>query len=172
MQITNPGPHRTPADISRAWRKTSQHGGITRSIVALLALTILGASATAITYFLTNRDAPGVVEVAAAEPAAPIFIHLDPFTVTLSRQDYERFLHVAMTLKLADERSRTHIQTYMPVVRSRVLMLLGDQNPDSVHTTEGKRELANAIRHTVNMPFDGSEPQQVIDVLFTAFVVQ
>ena len=153
-------------------QRVAQQGRIARSLVALLALTVLGASATAITYLITNRDKPVVIQAAPAEAPAPIFVSIEPFTVSLNGASYERVLHVALTLKAADERTRERIAQYQPVARSRLLMLLSEQNPETVQTTEGKRQLANEIRHTINQPFEGSEPQQVIDVLFTAFVVQ
>ncbi len=152
-----------------------QQGLLSRSLVALLALAVLGASATAITYLITNRNTPMAAlpqPLEAAESAAPIFATVEPFTVTLAGQGYERLLHVGMTLKLADERSLGRINAYMPVVRSRILLLLSEQNPDTVQSIEGKRELVTAVRNAVNAPFDGNQPQQVMDVLFTAFVVQ
>jgi flagellar FliL protein len=161
------------AAIAQIKQRVAQRGRIARSMVALLALTVLGASATAITYLITNRDKPVVAAQAApAEAVAPIFVNIEPFTVSLTGREYERVLHVALTLKAADERTRERIVQYQPVARSRLLMLLSEQNPETVQTSEGKRQLANEIRHTINEPFEGSEPQQVIDVLFTAFVVQ
>lgn len=161
------------AAIAQTKQRVAQQGRIARSLVALIALVVLGASATAITYLITNRDTPLIVtQTAPAAPAAPIFVTLDPFTVSLAGKDFERVLHVSLALKAADERTRERIAQYQPVARSRLLMLLSEQNPETVQTTEGKRQLANEIRHTINQPFVGDEPQQVIDVLFTAFVVQ
>jgi len=161
------------ATFAQVKQRVAQQGRIARSLVALLALTVLGASATAITYLITNRDRPVVINQAApAQAPAPIFVNIDPFTVSLTGASYERVLHIALTLKAADERTRERIAQYQPVARSRLLMLLSEQNPETVQTTDGKRQLANEIRHTINQPFEGSEPQQVIDVLFTAFVVQ
>ena len=172
----NPNRGRTglaSAAIAQIKQRVAQQGRIARSLVALLALVVLGASATAITYLITNRDKPVVMAQAAPAPApAPIFVNVDPFTVSLAGRDFERVLHVALTLKVADEQTRERIVQYQPVARSRLLMLLSEQNPETVQTTEGKRQLANDIRHTINQPFVGDVPQQVIDVLFTAFVVQ
>nr|MBF0682992.1 flagellar basal body-associated protein FliL [Pseudomonas sp.] len=161
------------AAIAHIKQRAAQRGRIARSLVALLALVILGASATAITYLITNRNAPLVVtQTAPAEAAAPIFVGIEPFTVSLNGNNYERVLHVALTLKVADERTRERLTQYQPVARSRLLLLLSEQDPEAVQTSAGKRQLANDIRHAINQPFTGSEPQQVIDVLFTAFVVQ
>ena len=141
-------------------------------MIALLALSVLGASATAITYLITHPGTPPVVLTQAAQSAAPIFLDLEPFTVSLSNERAERLLHVGLTLKVADEASRRRLEQYLPVVRSRILILLTEQDPEAVQTAEGKRQLANAVRHAAGMPVEGFEAQQVIDVLFTAFVVQ
>ncbi len=84
---------------------------------------------------------------------APIFIPITPFTVTLQSADRERIVHIAMTLRVADEQSRQRIEKYMPEVRSRVLMLLSAQTPESVQTPQGKVDLANALMKAVNRPF-------------------
>src|SRR5690606_34706667 len=108
------------AATSQIKQRVAQRGRIARSLVALLALAVLGASATAITYLITHRDTPLVVTQAApAEAAAPIFVSLEPFTVSLNGSTYERVLHVALTLKVADEQTSRRITQYQPVARSR-----------------------------------------------------
>ena len=104
---------------------------------------------------------------------APIFIPITPFTVTLQSADRERIVHIAMTLRVADEQSRQRIEKYMPEVRSRVLMLLSAQTPESVQTPQGKVDLASALLKAINKPFTPlPDGQYVTDVLFTEFVVQ
>lgn len=154
---------------------TAQRGALSRSMLALMAVTVLGVSATAITYLITNRNAPmsANATMVAPAPPKPIFFVLEPFTVTLVTPHTERLLHVGITLKVANEASRQRLANYLPVVRSRVLMLLSDQKVDELHSAQGKRDLANAIRRVTSEPMDGYyESQDVIDVLFTAFVVQ
>src|SRR5690606_2524324 len=126
------------------------------------------------TYLITHRDRPLVINTAphAKPPADPIFLPLDPFTVTLIGTHTERLLHVGLTLKVADEDSRRRLNSYLPVLRSRILLLLSEQNADTVQSRDGKRDLANAVRHAANVPVEGDTPQHVVDVLFNAFVVQ
>ena len=104
---------------------------------------------------------------------APIFVPIEPFTVTLQNPDTERIMHVGLTLRVSDEQTRTRLEKYMPEVRSRILMVLSSQSPTGVQTQQGKTEMAAAIKQAVNRPFaplpDG---QYVTDVLYTAFVVQ
>lgn len=170
-----------------------------RPIIGLLVLLIVAAASVATTWMITTRSQRGAANSAvqinvgqAQQPAvgatpttfvappqtpqavpAPIFIPITPFTVTLQSADRERIVHIAMTLRVADEQSRQRIEKYMPEVRSRVLMLLSAQTPESVQTPQGKVDLANALMKAVNRPFTPlPDGQYVTDVLFTEFVVQ
>lgn len=171
-----------------------------RPIIGLLVLLIVAAASVATTWMITTRSqrtaANSAVQinvgqaqqqpVAGATPTtfvappqtpqavpAPIFIPITPFTVTLQSQNSERMVHIAMTLRVADEQSRQRIEKYMPEVRSRVLMLLSAQTPESVQSAQGKVDLANALMKTINKPFTPlPDGQYVTDVLFTEFVVQ
>lgn len=159
----------------RSGSRARQHGRLSRPVIALAALTVLGASATAITYFVTQPNATmhAAAEPAPAPPPIPLFYPVDPFTVTLNQVDGERLLHVGLTFKLSEEAARQSLDTYLPIVRSQLLLLLAEQSPDHVQTSEGKRRLAEEIRNTVNTVFDGrSTSAPVESVLFNAFVVQ
>ncbi|MGB3434454.1 flagellar basal body-associated protein FliL [Achromobacter sp.] len=104
---------------------------------------------------------------------APIFVPIEPFTVTLQNPDTERIMHVGLTLRVSDEQTRTRLEKYMPEVRSRILMVLSSQSPTAVQTQQGKTDMANAIKQAVNRPFSPlPDGQYVTDVLYTAFVVQ
>ncbi|KGD92943.1 flagellar basal body protein FliL [Achromobacter sp. RTa] len=104
---------------------------------------------------------------------SPIFVPLEPFTVTLQNPDTERIMHVGLTLRVNDEQTRTRLEKYMPEVRSRILMVLSSQSPIGVQTQQGKTDMVNAIKQAVNRPFSPlPDGQYVTDVLFTAFVVQ
>ncbi len=104
---------------------------------------------------------------------APIFVPIEPFTVTLQNPDTERIMHVGLTLRVSDEQTRSRLEKYMPEVRSRILMVLSSQSPTGVQTQQGKTDMANAIKQAVNRPFSPlPDGQYVTDVLYTAFVVQ
>lgn len=105
--------------------------------------------------------------------ASPIFIPLEPATVMIEDKDSERLMHVAITLRVNDEQTRTRIEKYMPEVRSRVLMVLSTQSPQTVRTVEGRTEMSKAIAQALSRPFSPLPDGQIIsDVLFTEFVVQ
>jgi len=122
------------------------------------------------------QAAPTTFVAPPASPVAvpaPIFVPIEPFTVTLQNPDTERIMHVGLTLRVSDEQTRTRLEKYMPEVRSRILMVLSSQSPTAVQTQQGKTDMANAIKQAVNRPFSPlPDGQYVTDVLYTAFVVQ
>lgn len=164
---------------------------IIRPLLAIGALLLVAGASVATTWMITTRmhesqaqqagPADGPQKVTFVTPPAtppeipaPIFIPLEPFTVTLRDQDdLDRILHVGLTLRVGDAQSRERIEKYLPEVRNRVLMVLSSQSARTVNTPEGKEALAKELSRTLARPFapipDG---QTVSDVLFTAFVVQ
>jgi flagellar FliL protein len=61
----------------------------------------------------------------------------------------------------------------MPRVRSRLLTLLSSQSTETLATEADKKKLAAAVLAQVKEPLaPKGKPQEVIDVLFTSFVIQ
>lgn len=175
--------------LTSPWR---QRGSLAKPLLALLALAILGASATAITYLITARNtvplatsaasaaspastAPGAAAPGPAAPPAPsppLFMKLEPFTVTIANDYTERLMHVGVTLNLSGAAAQQRLTEYLPVVRSRILLLLSDQDPDTINTAAAKKDIERAIRNLANAALDAQSGQRVNEVLFTDFVVQ
>ncbi|ALS59619.1 MULTISPECIES: flagellar basal body-associated protein FliL [Pandoraea] len=146
-------------------------GGMRKWILLIVAVALMAAAgaATAV-YLLTGHN-----ETAKAPPPPPppVFVGMDPFTVNLSGEDGERYLHIGLSLKVADAETQARITQHMPEVRSRVLLLLSSKQPQDLATIDGKRRLASEIRTLVAQPFAANMPQQAVgEVLFTAFVIQ
>ncbi len=171
---THPARHSrfaTPAQ-TRSGSRARQWGRLGKPVIALLALSVLSGAATAITYFITQPRTAEPALAAVPPPPTPLFYSADPFTVTLDSSDGERMLHVGLTFKLAEESARQRLDTYLPVVRSQLLLLLAAQDAGQVQSSEGKRRLAEAVQTTVNAVFDDRAQPPVQSVLFNAFVVQ
>jgi len=163
-----------------------QRGALGKPLLALAALAILGASATAITYLVTQKGSPIGNPLAGASVAAPenpptppsaraaipLFLRLEPFTVTIANDHAERLMHVGVVFTVSNEAARKHLTDLLPVVRSRILLLLSEQDPDTINTSAAKRFLERAIRDLANESLDPGAGQQVDQVLFTDFVVQ
>lgn len=135
----------------------------------LIALGLAGTAGGA--YFYLNNQHANTPAVKNIEE--PIFVALEPFTVNLQPNGRSRFLHVAVTLQMADAVSQSQTTRYLPEVRSRVLTVLSNRPADSLATTDEKTQLAGEIRTSLNQPFAPNlPPQKISSVMFTTFMLQ
>lgn len=144
-------------------------GGAVR--LAMIAIVLIAGGGGG-TYWWLSR-AP----VAAAAPREiPLsergLVPFEPFMVNLVDEGGNRFLKVNLQLVLENAEAAEHVLT-TPVVLSRmrsdILELLTEQSAPALVTPEGKSTLKTAIRERVAAAL---EHKQVIDVLFSEFVVQ
>ena len=162
--------------------------------ILLLVLVIVAASVGATLYYtwpagasllsLLPKPEAAIAEVVAVEeivseqptppPVKPIFVRLEPFTVTISEgNNRTRVLHVAITLSVANNRSSSLLGEYMPMVRDRVLKILSEQHPHYIQTPEGREQLVASLNHSLSQSYDvQSVGPDITHVLFTAFVIQ
>lgn len=137
---------------------------------SLLLLLVLGGGGAAV--FMSGETDPNAAPV--AEPVKPpVYLAMDAFTVNLQPEMGEQFLQVAFTLQLADQAQVDQIKLYMPLVRSRLLMLLSSKKPSELSSADGKQKLQEEIVATLREPFAPTmQPAGVDGVFFTAFVIQ
>lgn len=142
-------------------------------ILGVLVLAIGGGSAA---FFTKGSDAPAGEEPAKEvkhKAEAPIFVVIDSFTVNLQPETGEQFLQAGITFQVADAKEAESFKLYMPLIRSRLLLLLSGKKASEISTVAGKKKLAEEILAQMKVPFaGGGEPQQITDVFFTAFVIQ
>lgn len=147
-------------------------------LIVLILLIVLGAGGAAAWYFLVFKAAPPAAHGAqqpapVAVAAPPVFLPMEAFTVNLQPEDGERFLQTTLTLQLPAQDQVEVIKTYLPHVRSRLLLLLSGKKPSEILTVEGKNKLAQEIIDALKQPFVPNGPSvNVSSVLFTSFVVQ
>lgn len=140
--------------------------------VKLVILVALGLAATGAAAFYLGSSSHNDKPVATV-PADPIFIALDPFTVNLQPDGKARYLHIAVTLKVADTKSQNQVTQYLPEVRSRILTVLSNRQADSLTSPDNKTQLAGEIMVALNQPFVANLPsQKVSSVMFTTFMLQ
>ena len=139
-------------------------------IIGMLALALAGLGGGYYYFFMKGKSEATPVQV-KAEP--PIFFPLEPFTVNLQPGGRNRFLHVAVTLKVADAASQAQMTQYLPEVRSRVLSTLSNREAESLATPEDKTRLSGEIMQVLSRSFGPNTPQQKIaSVMFTTFMLQ
>ena len=137
-------------------------------LITLVAVGVAGAAAAAAYYLGSNRS-----DTAVVRPEEPLFVALDPLTVNLQANGRSRFLHVGITLKLADAQSHGQITQYLPEVRSRALTTLSNRDPESLISAEDKAKLADEVMAALSPPLTPTLPaQKISSVMFTTFMVQ
>lgn len=144
--------------------------------ILLVLILIVAGGAAAFYYFNTSgRQASSAQALEPVKPAvaAPIFLALDPFTVTIPGDRGSQILYTEITLRLNELDSHTTLVQYMPEVRNRVLAELAQHTASELQTTEGRNLLAARLKKVLSASFHPHlNNPGISSVLFTAFVIQ
>lgn len=135
--------------------------------------------------------APAKAAVAAAPKTPPVYLPLDSMVVNLADPGGEKVAQVGVTLEVRDAKASDEVKTYLPTIRSGVLMLISQRTSAELLTQEGKQNLAAAILRETSIPFGGGDDEAeeeapskkktkksaqveypVVSVLFSSFIVQ
>lgn len=142
-----------------------------KTLIILSILLALGAATAAAGYYYFKPAAAAAPVV--LPPADPIYVALEPLTVNLQPNDRNRFLHIGVTLKVADAKAQTQVVQYLPEVRSRVLLVLSNRQSELLVTASDKAKLAAEILATLNQPFAPNLPSaRISSVMFPVFMLQ
>ncbi len=145
-------------------------------LMILVAVVALGGGAGGAWFMLKDQNQNQNDEVLdkALMPGAPTkFLDLDVFTVNLQPEDGSHYLQVGLTVKTLETKIDEEIKKQMPEIRNRILLLLSSKKPSEISTIIGKQELSADITHEIRESLDSRTSQQeVVDVLFTSFVIQ
>ncbi|MFZ1180755.1 MAG: flagellar basal body-associated protein FliL [Herbaspirillum sp.] len=135
---------------------------------AILVLAIGGAAA-----FMLMKGKDHEDESAKAQSKIPVFVVIDPFVVNLQEEDGGQYLQVSLTLQVPDLTTSDTIKTFMPQVRSRLLVVLSSKKAAELLTSEGKSNLTDEIIDQLGEPFaNGTKGPTITDVFYTSFVIQ
>ena len=107
----------------------------------------------------------------------PTFLPMDNFTVNLAGDGDPHFLQLGLTLEISDPHAAESVKSYMPIIRSRILIVLTSKTPEQINSLEGKKLLAREIlditrSHLPELKEDPEGNKGVRDVLFASFVIQ
>jgi flagellar FliL protein len=140
-------------------------------VIVALAVLVVGAGGGAAWFFTQHKPAGAGQKAARAEP--PEYVPIESFTVNLQPENGDQYLQIAFTLQVPSEKEGEVLKNNMAKVRSRVLLLLSGKKASEITTPDGKRQLAQEIIATLRQPFvDKGQPQQISEVLYTAFIIQ
>jgi flagellar FliL protein len=145
-------------------------------IIAIVTLVVLGAAGGGAWFFIGAQSDPKAAHAEKKEQQLPpIYIALDPpFVVNFEAEQLVRFLQVTVQVMTRDPQTAEQVKSNDPVVRNDLLLLLGNQNYQTISTREGKEKLRmqalDAVRKVVKSA--GGKPEKVEAVYFTSFVMQ
>jgi flagellar protein FliL len=127
-------------------------------IVIALVVVLVGAG---VALMLMKKKAPvegedgeeadaqssAKTEVHAPKPGTlPVYLPLDPFTVNLADKDVDRYAQVGMTLEVVDQKTADLLKSYMPAIRSGVLVVLSYKTASALLSKEGKELLQKQVQ--------------------------
>lgn len=180
-----------------------------KMLIIIIAVVVLLAGGGAAAFFMMKKDHPPKGEHATEEVAAdeaeeaddkhkvpPKFVEIGTFTANLIHEEGDRYLQVAITLKLSKPELEEKVKASNPEIQHRINMLLQSKRPSELATPEGKEKLAADIKANVEFvlglrkslpvshaaPAEGEAPHAaaaesaakkgVAEVLFTSFIIQ
>ncbi len=154
-------------------------------LIAAAVVILLGAAAGAAWQFAQSdaTEAPvakgksaakGKDKEAEKERKPSVFMTLDSFTVNLQQEEGgEHYLQTSVVFEVADDKTADLIKAQMPVIRSKMLLLLSSKRPSEIKTPEGKERLASEIADEARKHAKLKSPELALaNVHFNAFVIQ
>ena len=116
---------------------------------------------------------PPVEEEEIEEPVQkgpPTFVIMEPIVMNVADS---RYLQVGITYQTTDAKAADNMKQYLPIIKSRILLLLSSKSLEELSTLNGKQLLADELlslaRDTVKYKFVN---RGIIDVHFANFVIQ
>ncbi|MDO8351207.1 MAG: flagellar basal body-associated FliL family protein [Gallionella sp.] len=188
-----------------------------KMLIIIIAVVVLLAGGGAAAFFMMKPSHPVKQDQAAEgeevaagehdeeeaphEAVPPKFVEIGTFTANLVQEEGDRYLQVAISLKLSKPELEEKLKASNPEVLHRINMLLQSKRPSELSTVAGKEKLANDIKaqveyvmglrktapvvRTTQPAAEGEEVQSehaeapeahskkgIAEVLFTSFIIQ
>ncbi|MCB1936303.1 MAG: flagellar basal body-associated protein FliL [Nitrosomonas sp.] len=141
-------------------------------IMAVVAILAIGAGAGGAWFFLQGQQ-EDEYEPARPKKIPTAFKELDIFTVNLQPEERNQYLQVGLTIKIRDTDVSAEIDRLMPEIRNRILLLLTSKTATDISSLTGKQQLSTEITKEIRKTLDSEIlREEVMDVLFTSFVIQ
>lgn len=150
-------------------------------LVIILALVVLLVAAGGAAAFLLMKkaDPKAKDEVKKVERKPPVFAPLEQFTVNLNDPGREHYLQIGLTFEVTGQDVADAIKAQMPLVRSRVLLLLTSKGAEELASPQGKAKLAGELVGLARATMQHSkvqgaqdEDRGIHDVHFSSFIIQ
>ena len=144
---------------------------------AIIVFIVIGVISAIGHFFASSFNKPTELKEhqsqVESEAHSPIFLTLETFTVKLKPDPNDKFLQLDIQLQVPNTDVEVLLNTQMPVVRNRLLILLSGKTGSEIDTPEGKKALTEEILTELKKPFTaGGIPNEILGVFFTSFIVQ
>lgn len=146
-------------------------------IIVVAVLAVVGSVLGAVMIMKRSNS--------AKEPAEPVeaahaevhkigaFVPLESFTINLADTNRERFVSIGVTLEVSEPKVAEQIKTILPILRSKIILLISAKTGAELLSIEGKKKLSEEIleiaREVASSP---TRIPTIYDVHFATFVVQ
>ena len=143
--------------------------------VQFMLVIIIGAALYFAGVFDGNGNGNGETpaETRTQPVGDPEYISMDPFTVNFGSRSGARFMQVEVQLMTYDEEAIAAVERHQPVLRDRILRILGNQEEDDVRASEGKDRLRDDVLQVTRDVMEERYGDPAIEeVYFTSFVIQ
>lgn len=155
-------------------------------IIIIAALVVLGGGGAAAYFLLFKGDAKEssaegsshgeeAGEEAEDMHAEPIYYDMEkpPLIVNFGKSSSIRVVQIGMSVLLKGEGSAEGMKKHEPMVRNNLLLVISAQGADSLKTREGKEQLRESMKHSLEEIFKKmSIKGHVENLFFTTFVMQ
>jgi flagellar FliL protein len=163
-----------PADKTESTSESAASAGGKKGRMVVIASVVLLAGLAGGGWFFYSQQNGTATAATNSEPAkkpTPTFVPLEIFTVNLA--DREHYLQVGLTYEIAGGSAVDAVKQKMPVLRSRILLLLSSKTAESLSSPAGKEGLARELLEEARKASELPAPGDVISgVHFSAFVIQ
>lgn len=142
-------------------------------LIVLIAVVLLLAIAGGAWMFLGrahDEDAEEAPTSRAKEKdkVPPVFLPMDNMVVNLADPGGEKFAQIGLTIEVMDQKTSDKVKSYLPTIRSGVLMLVSQRTSEELLTKDGKEKLVTDIHREVSKPLgytiDADEEKAVEEV--------
>jgi flagellar FliL protein len=145
-------------------------------IIAVILAVVLGGGGFAAFTMLGHKEDPKKKDSAKKEQLLPArYVTLDPpFVVNFEAESTVRFLQITIGIMTRDVEVEKVIKENDPRIRNDLLLILGNQNYESVSKLEGKEDLRKRCLEAVRavVKDSGGDAVKVEALYFTSFVMQ
>lgn len=118
-----------------------------KKLIIIIAAVVLLAGGGAGAFFMMKPkgDAAHEKEETHQPAAKPTYMTLETFTVNLIPEGEPQYLQTDISLQIKDSHVEDAVKEKMPLVKSKVIMILSSKKATEINTNEGKTALTKEL---------------------------